>query len=74
MVLIFTSRLGTCLVVYELKTKHYNITKKTIKIYLNICLHCVKTTSNPKRGIVSKPIIHSAFNRKGQVDVIDIQS
>lgn len=48
--------------------------KKTVMIYLNICLHCEKTTSNLKRGIVSKPIIHSTFNSKGQVDVIDMQS
>jgi len=60
--------------VYELKTKYCNITKETIMIYLSLCMHCEKKSSNPKRGLVSKPILHNAFNSRAQVDLIDMQS
>lgn len=60
--------------VSELKQKYCNITKEAIMIYLKLCIHCEKKSSNPKRGLVSKPILHKAFNSRAQVDLIDMQS
>jgi len=58
----------------ELKLKYCNITKETIMIYLNLCSDCHKKSSNPKRGLVSKLILHSAYNSRAQLDLIDMQS
>ncbi|XP_050532607.1 KRAB-A domain-containing protein 2-like [Daktulosphaira vitifoliae] len=58
----------------ELKSKYCNITNETIMAYLNLCTHCQKKSSNPKRGLVSKPILHSTFNSRAQIDLIDMQS
>ncbi|XP_026811285.1 KRAB-A domain-containing protein 2-like [Rhopalosiphum maidis] len=43
-------------------------------IYLSLCMHYEKKSSNPKRSPVSKPIFHNAFNSQAQVDLIDMQS
>jgi len=53
----------------ELKSKYCNITNETIMAYLNQCTHCQKKSSNPKRGLVSKPILHSTFNSRAQIDL-----
>lgn len=58
----------------ELKTKYCNITNETIMVYLSLCVHCQKKSSNPRRGLVSKPILHNAFNSRAQIDLIDMQS
>jgi len=42
--------------------------------YLNLCTRCQKKSSNPKRGLVSKPILHSTLNSRAQIDLIDMQS
>jgi len=43
-------------------------------LYLQLCSHCQKKSTNRKRGLVSKPILHNAFNSRAQVDLIDMQS
>lgn len=43
-------------------------------IYLSLCMHCEKKSSNPKRGLVFKPILHNAINSRAQIDLIDLQS
>jgi hypothetical protein len=58
----------------EIKLKYCNITKETIMIFLSLCTDCHKKSSNPKRGLVSKPILHSAYNSRAQIDIIDMQS
>jgi len=58
----------------ELKMKYCNITNETIMVYLSLCVHCQKKSSNPKRGLVSKPILHNAFNSRALIDLIDMQS
>lgn len=58
----------------ELKLKYANVTKETIMVYLSLCSDCHKKSSNPKRGLVSKPILHSAYNSRAQLDLIDMQS
>jgi transposase InsO family protein len=43
--------------------------------YLNLCTHCQKKkSSNIKRGLVSKTILHFTFNSRAQIDLIDMQS
>lgn len=58
----------------ELKSKYCNITNDTIVAYLNLCTHCQKKSSNPIRGLVSKPVLHSTFNSRAQIDSIDMHS
>jgi len=58
----------------KLKSKYCNITNETIMAYLNLCTYCQKNSSNPKRGLVSKPILHSYFNSRAQIDLIYMQS
>lgn len=41
---------------------------------LNLCAHCQKKLSNPKRSLVSKPTLHFAFNSRAKIDLIDMQS
>lgn len=43
-------------------------------VYLNLCSDCHKKSSNLKRGLVSKTILHSAYNSRAQLDFIDTQS
>ena len=58
----------------ELKKKYCNITKESVMIYLRLCIYCQKKSSSRKRGIVTKPILHSSFNSRAQLDLIDMQS
>lgn len=58
----------------EIKLKYCNITKETIMGFLSFCTDCHKKSSNPRRGLVSKPILHSAYNSRAQIDLIDMQS
>jgi len=58
----------------EIKLKYCNIIKETIMIFLSLCTDCHKKSSNPKRGLVSKPILHSAYNSRAQIDLIYMQS
>ncbi|KAF0751836.1 KRAB-A domain-containing protein 2-like [Aphis craccivora] len=41
---------------------------------MSLCTDCHKKSSNPKRSLVSKPILHSAYNSRAQIDLIDMQS
>jgi hypothetical protein len=58
----------------ELKSKYCNIMDETIMAYLNLCTHCQKKSSNSKNGLILKPILHSTFNSRAQIDLIDMQS
>ncbi|XP_059152523.1 KRAB-A domain-containing protein 2-like [Physella acuta] len=58
----------------ELKRKYKNITKEIITMYLRLCKPCQTKLSNPKKGLVSKPLIFKEFNSRCQVDLIDMQS
>ncbi|XP_060882125.1 KRAB-A domain-containing protein 2-like [Metopolophium dirhodum] len=57
-----------------LKTKYCNVTTEAVMGYLGLCSNCQVKQSNPKRGLVTKPILHSAFNSRAQIDLIDMQS
>lgn len=57
----------------EIKLKYCNITKETIMVFW-LCIDSHKKSSNPKRGLVFKPILHSAYNSRAQIDLIYMQS
>ncbi|XP_035228997.1 KRAB-A domain-containing protein 2-like [Stegodyphus dumicola] len=58
----------------ELQTKYKNVTKEIITLYLCLCKPCQTKLSNPKKCLVSKPLIFKEFNSRCQVDLIDMQS
>ncbi|XP_008189907.1 KRAB-A domain-containing protein 2-like [Acyrthosiphon pisum] len=60
----------------EVKLAKEKIGKKSAKDYRYILFVFIvkKKSSNPKRGLVSKPMLHNAFNSRAQVDLIDMQS
>lgn len=60
--------------VCEVNKLYCNIAKETIMKYLQLCTQSQKKSSTPKRGLVSRPILHSNFNSRAQVDLIDMQS
>ncbi|KAF0761367.1 KRAB-A domain-containing protein 2-like [Aphis craccivora] len=55
-----------------LKTKYCNVTMEAVMAYLSLCNNCQVKQSNPKTGLVTKPILHSAVNSRAQIDLIDI--
>ena len=58
----------------ELQTKYTNFMKEVITLYLRLCKQCMIKLCNPKRGLVSKPLLFKEFNSRCQVDLIDMQS
>jgi hypothetical protein len=42
-------------------------------VYSNLHSNCQIKQLNPKRGLVKKPILNSAFNSRAQIGLIDIQ-
>ncbi|XP_074032143.1 KRAB-A domain-containing protein 2-like [Leptinotarsa decemlineata] len=55
----------------ETSKKYANITKEMISPYLSMCDVCQQKKTKKKRGLVSKPILHSEMNSRCQVDLID---
>uniref|UniRef100_A0A2S2QZI3 KRAB-A domain-containing protein 2 n=1 Tax=Sipha flava TaxID=143950 RepID=A0A2S2QZI3_9HEMI len=45
-----------------------------INIFLSLCETCQKKKKLGKKGLVSKTILHTGFNSRCQIDLIDIQS
>lgn len=58
----------------ETSKKYANITKKMISLYLSMCGTCQQKKTKKKRGLISKPILHSKMNSRCQVDLIDFQT
>lgn len=58
----------------ETSKKYANITKEMIGLYLSMCSVCHQKKTKKKRGLVSKPILHSEMKSKCQVDLIDFQT
>ncbi|XP_039312990.1 KRAB-A domain-containing protein 2-like [Solenopsis invicta] len=58
----------------ETSRKYANITNEMINIFLSMCETCQQKRSKRKKGLVSKPILHSEMNSRCQVDLIDMQS
>lgn len=70
---ISTGHGGRDKIIHALKDKYY-IPVPAIKLFVRLCKTCLSKKSCPKSGIVVKPIISQDFNRRGQVDLIDLQS
>ncbi|XP_049886670.1 KRAB-A domain-containing protein 2-like [Pectinophora gossypiella] len=58
----------------ETSKKYANITKEIISLYLSMCDVCQQKKTKKKRGLVSKPILHTEMNSRCQVDLIDFQT
>lgn len=58
----------------ETSKKYANVTKEMIGLYLSMCDVCQQKKTKKKRGLVSKPILHSEMNSRCQVDLIDFQT
>lgn len=58
----------------ETSRKYANITLEMINIFLSMCETCQRKKSMKKKGLVSKPILHSEMNSRCQVDLIDMQT
>lgn len=49
--------------IQEVQRKYCNIIRE-IMVYLNLCISCQKKSALSKRDLVTKPILHSAFNSR----------
>ncbi|XP_059174975.1 KRAB-A domain-containing protein 2-like [Physella acuta] len=58
----------------ELQKMYKNVTKEVIMLYLRLCKPCQTKLSNPKKGLVFKPVMFKESNSRGHVDLIDMQS
>lgn len=59
--------------IYALK-KSCVIPKPVVEIFVSLCKVCLKKRSQPRKGLVSRPIVSKDFNVRGQVDLIDLQT
>ncbi|KAK5640305.1 hypothetical protein RI129_011116 [Pyrocoelia pectoralis] len=50
----------------ETSLKYANVTKQMINLYLSMCVTCQEKKTKKKRGLVSKPILHSEMNSRCQ--------
>lgn len=58
----------------ETSKKYANVTREVITTFLSMCEVCHQKKVKRKRGLVSKPILHTEMNSRCQVDLIDLQS
>lgn len=54
--------------------KKWGILWSEVEIFPNLCEACLCKRSDPKKGVVVKPILSYGFNSRGQVDLIAFQS
>lgn len=54
--------------------KYANITHDMVKIFLQLCESCVLKQYSKNVGIVTNPIINTAFNEHVQADLVDMQA
>lgn len=58
----------------EIAKKYCNIPRSVIEEYLKLCAMCQLKKKSKQKGLVVKPIISSGFNKRGQIDLIDMQT
>jgi hypothetical protein len=58
----------------ETARKYANVTTEMINTFLSMCETRQQKKTKKKKGLVSKPILHSEMNSLCQVDLIDMQS
>ena len=57
-----------------IKLKYSNIGRKAIEVYCETCSRCVESAPREQQRAGYRPIITKGFNRRGQIDLIDMQS
>jgi hypothetical protein len=58
----------------ETARKYINVTTEMLNTFLSMCETCQQKKTKKKKGLVSKPILHSELNSRCQIDLIDMQS
>ena len=58
----------------KLKSKYGNISRTVIEKYLKLCPRCIEASARISKREGIKPIITKGFNRRAQIDLIDMQS
>ena len=59
----------------ELKKQFANISREVIKLFIQLCEHCIlKKKRSETSKLIVRPITSSDFNSRGQVDLVDYQS
>ncbi|XP_071054394.1 KRAB-A domain-containing protein 2-like [Onthophagus taurus] len=58
----------------EIAKKYCNIPRSVIEEYLKLCAMCQLKRKSKQKGLVVKPIISTGFNKRGQIDLIDMQT
>ena len=57
-----------------IKLKYSNIGRKAIEVYCETCSRCVESAPREQQRAEYKPIVTKGFNRRCQIDLIDMQS
>lgn len=58
----------------EINKKYCNVPRSVIEEYLKLCAMCQLKKKSKQKGLVVKPIIPTAFNKRAQIDLIDMQT
>ncbi|XP_071056191.1 SCAN domain-containing protein 3-like [Onthophagus taurus] len=58
----------------EIAKKYCNIPRSVTEEYLKLCAMCQLKKKSKKKGLVVKPIICTGFNKREQIDLIDMQT
>lgn len=61
---------------FKVLSKDYvNVSNKFIRVYVELCVGCLKkNTKTGSKKVVVKPIVSNGFMNRGQVDLMDYQS
>lgn len=51
-----------------------NMIRSVIRDFIAGCENCELKSTNRKKGLVMKPMVHSRFNSREQLDLVDMQS
>lgn len=58
----------------EIAKNYSNVHRSIIEEYLKLCAMCQLKKKSKQKGLVVKPIISTEFNKRGQIDLIDMQT
>lgn len=58
----------------EITKKYCNVPRSIIEEYLKLCAMCQLKKKSKQKGLVVKPMISTGFNKRGQIDLIDMQT
>ncbi len=57
-----------------LRKEYANVSRDTVSAFLKLCDQCVLKRSQPKKGLVVRPIVSNSLCSRAQADLIDYQS